>query len=220
MRVRLALPLLFLLGLLALLGLPGDAHAQGIHDTLLDEAACLTDINSQECICARVRILGKYPLVYDDPVTAAYESDTDGDGIHPRLNADGYWEDGVGPAPGFLPESAAGSADTELEFRANDNYKDHCALSYWREDMRRLYRFLVVLGVGFAAISLGWAGVMWMQASSSGEDLRQVRLVVIRVFMGMVILATAYVIYEGASDLLMDRVESWSLDRDTYYDIR
>ena len=203
---------LFLLGFLSVLVFPGEAQAQGeIEGELLNEPACLQDINSEECICARVRVLGSYPIEYGPPGPAGNPTavDKDMDGETPDYE-DGEWVES---------EAELANGISDLIFTANDNYKDHCSLAYFREDLRRFYIFLVALGVGFTAISLSWAGVIWMQHSSSGEDLRQVRVIVIRVVLGMIILASAYVIYDGASDLLQGRVESWSLDRDTYYGI-
>ena len=104
-----------------------------------------------------------------------------------------------------------------LVFAYNDQYGQQCALSYVRENLRRLYFFVAAVGAGFAAISMTWAGVVYMQESSSGMDLTRARGMMIRVLIGLVVLASALMGWEGVNDLLLQHVESWTQDRGTYY---
>ena len=96
-----------------------------------------------------------------------------------------------------------------LVFIYNDQYGQQCSLSYVRENLRRLYFFVAAVGAGFAAISMTWAGVVYMQESSSGMDLTRARGMMIRVLIGLVVLASALMGWEGVNDLLLLHVESW-----------
>ena len=106
---------------------------------------------------------------------------------------------------------------SDLFFSADDDYGQNCALSYFRENLRRLWYFAAALGGGLAAISLTWAGVAYMQNSSSGVDLSKNRAMIMRIVVGLVILACSYMIWEAASGMFLGHLDTWSLDPDTFY---
>ena len=133
------------------------------------------------------------------------------DGVLPILGLDGYWV------------AHPGHPDTLKDLHVPENtlnplYKQHCTLSYFREDLRRLWYFAAALGGGFAALSLAWAGVMYMQHSASGVDLTRSRMMIMRVLLGVLILAFAFVVWEGLGDMLLDTLDPWSQDRSVFYD--
>ena len=103
---------------------------------------------------------------------------------------------------------------------SSDRYGQHCALSYVRENQRRLWYFAVALGSMFTVISMIWVGVTYMQNSASGVDLSRSRAMLMRVVIGIVILASAFLIWEGLNEVLFSRLDSWTLERGVFYDRR
>ena len=202
--------------------IPSDrAFAQGIDDFLAGDASCNSNPNSEQCICARVRAFGNYPQLVKDPDNPGnvIPEDLDGDGVHPVFNVDrGVWQDGVHPVTG-AHESDVDTRDppSDLFFSVDDDYGQNCALSYFRENLRRLWYFAAALGGGLAAISLTWAGVAYMQNSSSGVDLSKNRAMIMRVVIGLVIVACSYMIWEAASGMFLGHLDTWSLNPDTFY---
>ena len=61
------------------------------------------------------------------------------------------------------------------QFMVDDRYNQRCAMSYFRENQRRLWVFAVWLGAGFTVISLIWGGVAYMQNAASGVELSRIR---------------------------------------------
>ena len=214
---------------------PTLARAHG-HDYAAEVDACKSDPNSEECVCDNVRQFALVPIevteneVIVPPATpfpgyAGYDPasilpeharyrpvDQDPpDGVLPILGLDGYWV------------AHPGHPDTLKDLHVPENtlnplYKQHCTLSYFREDLRRLWYFAAALGGGFAALSLAWAGVMYMQHSASGVDLTRSRMMIMRVLLGVLILAFAFVVWEGLGDMLLDTLDPWSQDRSVFYD--
>ena len=162
-----------------LLASSGDARAQEVD--LFGEAACRENPNSEDCICALVRHYGYYPVEYTrNPggggtyTGALLAVDVTPGDSHPppTFNFEtGAW-DGNRATPASVE---AGTPDGDLVFSKNDHYNQQCALSYFREDLRRLWRFAVALGAALAAASVAWAGVVWMQESASGNDIARSR---------------------------------------------
>ena len=199
---------LVLAGALTLLW-PSAAWAQ---DSLPDEEVCrddpLIDTDgpySEHCICAKVRKFHLYPREFEpptDPPTTPVPVDADSDGELASFDEDtGVW--------GGDPE--------DLALFVSDKYGQECSLSYVRENLRRAWYFLAAVGAGFAAVSLSWAGVVYMQESSSGGDLSRARGMLVRVMIGVVILACALIAWEGLSGFVVDYTENWTLDRDVFY---
>ena len=211
MSPRLRVFLLFLLGLgLVLLQFPRPASAQST-DLLLESEACRADPHSEECICADVKLYGLFPKKFN-PDGSGDAVDEDEDGHAPSKTIDGLWEDHA--------DEADSGEKSDLEFTSSDRYGQHCALSYVRENQRRLWYFAVALGTMFTVISMIWVGVTYMQNSASGVDLSKSRAMLMRVIIGIVILASAYLIWEGVNEVLFNRLDSWTLDRGDFYDLR
>ena len=201
----------FLLALgLVLLQFPRPASAQST-DLLLESEACRADPHSEECICADVKLYGLFPKKFKSDGTGEAE-DADGDGKFPSKTIDGLWED--------HPDEELSGEKSDLEFTSSNRYGQHCALSYVRENQRRLWYFAVALGAMFTVISMIWVGVTYMQNSASGVDLSKSRAMLMRVIIGIVILASAYLIWEGVNEVLFNRLDSWTLDRGDFYEFR
>lgn len=188
---------------------PSSVGAQS-NDVFFELEACRADPDSEECICGRVRAFSMYPTLVHDPgpPEQVVPLDLDGDTFAPSFDsALGIWVDD--PNEGN---------NTDLTLMPTDDYGQNCALSYFREDLRRLWYFAVALGGAFASVSFVWVGVAYMQSSSSGADLSRTRAMMMRVLVGLILLACAYVIWEFASGELMGLVDFWSLDPYEYYD--
>ena len=210
MSPRLRVFLLFLLALgLILLQFPRPASAQST-DLLLESEACRADPHSAECICADVQMYGVFPKEFKSDGTGP--DDADGDGKFPSKTIDGLWEDHA--------DEADSGEKSDLEFTSSDRYGQHCALSYVRENQRRLWYFAVALGAMFTVISMIWVGVTYMQNSASGVDLSKSRAMLMRVIIGIVILASAFLIWEGLNEVLFNRLDSWTLERGVFYEFR
>ena len=91
-----------------------------------------------------------------------------------------------------------------------DQFKQMCSLSYYRENLRRFWYFSVAVGAGLMMVSMGWAGVSYMQSASSGEDLSRSRTRIFRVLIGIVVLASAFVIWETLSGFLLTNIPAWT----------
>ena len=220
--------LLFLVLAGALIALwPPVAWAQG---SLPDEEVCRDDPSvdtdgpySEHCICAKVRKFHLYPRRFQpstDPPGTPVPVNFNPDGSKPFFNEDtDLWEgDPDGPLPSFNEDTGLWEGDPEdLGLFVSDKYGQECSLSYVRENLRRAWYFLAAVGAGFAAISLSWAGVVYMQESSSGGDLSRARGMLVRVMIGVVILACALIAWEGLSGFVVDYTENWTLDRDVFY---
>ena len=199
--------------LVGFLAAPEGVLAHG-HEELFGEESCRDpDIGPyhEYCICAQVRKFGEFPKgggveEIEDPLNPGeyitVGDDYDGDGELPQFDE--------------VEEIWVGDAD-DLGLFVSDKYGQECALSYVRENMRRGWYFLAVLGAGFAAISMTWVGVVYMQESSSGSDLTKARGMLIRVLIGLVIVTCALLAWEAISGFLLDYRETWTLDRDTFY---
>ena len=205
---------------------PSGAGAQEFD--LFEDEACKEDPNSEECICAKVRAVAYYPLKYtrDPGVDGEYSGEIFAESVggdpddKPVFNEDtGAWEGEIAD-PSTLRYNDDGnvvSADGDLILTPNDNYNQQCSLSYVRENLRRLWRFGVALGAALAAASIAWAGVVWMQETSSGNDIARSRGMIVRVLIGVIILSCSYLVWEGLSGLLVGHIESWTGERGTFY---
>ena len=212
--------LVFLLSALFLAG-SGDARAQEFD--LFEDVACREDPGGEDCICAKVRQLGYYPVQYRWDVAAgqvvALNSDSDPDDVPSFDPETGIWS-GTPATPGSVVEDPATgdiSADGDLLFSGNDFYLQQCSLSYFREDLRRLWLFGAALGAVLAAASIAWAGVVWMQESASGNDIARSRGMIVRVLIGVVILSCSYVLWEGLAGMLAGHLETWTGERGAFY---
>ena len=217
-RVRLLLFLFLLPSGLVFFQSPVSALAQS-PDLLLQNEECRLNPHSEACICATVRKFGDFPkefdsenlyYVDDDGNRNLRGKDVDLDGKFPILGEDGVWVDGDGEADN--------GEDSDLEFIRDDRYKQRCALSYFREDQRRLWYFAVALGGSFTVISLIWVGVVHMQNTASGVDISRTRAMLVRVLIGLIILACAFLIWDGLNELLFKGLDSWTLEEGVFHD--
>lgn len=126
-------------------------------------------------------------------------------------------EESADPA-GATPTNAERPA-YDLVLETNDRYNELCAFSYFRENLGRIWRFAVALGGVAGAISLAWGGVAYMQDSASMGDAVRVRMAMLRVILGMTILALALVIWNLMDAYLITHIESWSWEQE-FYDFR
>lgn len=202
-------------------------------------------INSRECICHNVDSFAVTPM----KMTVDFDIDGDGvvpdayDGTRARTTTgraefdefSGQWvsdddskpldlapwgeeaEEPANPAGTTVQDSDRPAYDAVLV--TNDRYNELCAFSYFRENLGRIWRFGVVLGGIAAAISLAWAGVAYMQDSASVGDAMRVRMAMLRVIMGLAVLALALVIWNVMDSYLISHVDSWSWEQD-FYDFR
>ena len=199
-----ALVLALFMAVGVVLASPEVAWAQGAD--LFDEQACRENPHSEHCICATVRKFNLYPRSFD--ATGNPEDlDSSGNPVSPPVSP-----------PVQDPVTGLWEGDPEdLELFVSDQYAQQCSLSYFRENLRRAWYFVAALGAGFAAISMTWAGVVYMQESSSGGDLSRARGMMVRVMVGLVLLTCALLVWEGLNGFLLDHVESWTLDRNIFY---
>ena len=211
-RVRLLLFLFLLPSGLVFFQSPVSALAQS-PDLLLQNEECRLNPHSEACICATVRKFGDFPKEFDSDVLDsrgyATAKDVSGDNLAPTLGDDGVWVD---------HKDAADGEESDLEFIRDDRYKQRCALSYFREDQRRLWYFAVALGGSFTVISLIWVGVVHMQNTASGVDISRTRAMLVRVLIGLIILACAFLIWDGLNELLFKGLDSWTLEEGVFHD--
>ena len=205
---------------------PPPASAQST-ELLLENAVCRDNPHSEDCICAEVRRFGFFPKAFD-PTRLGLDGkpmakDDDGDGFAPQPVEGGLWEDHDNEAVnavGVTDEKEKAEKTSDLQFAVDDRYNQRCAMSYFRENQRRLWVFAVWLGAGFTVISLIWGGVAYMQNAASGVELSRIRGMLTRVFVGFVILACALLIWDGISGTLFFGADFWTQDRGVYYELK
>ena len=211
--MRFLLLLVLLVVLLPLAVVPSGASAQSV-DVLLESEACKRNPHSEDCICAEVQKFAFFPKAlkpgedpYADP-GVVLNLDNDGDGFQPGL-INRVWVD---------HDNEADSGDkSDLQFVLTDDYGQDCALSYFRENLRRLWVFGVALGAVFASISFIWIGVTHMQHTASGMDISKSRMMFVRVGLGIIILACALIVWEGLNDYLLEGLNGWTNERTFFY---
>ena len=200
--------------LLPLAVVPSGASAQSV-DVLLESEACRRNPHSEDCICAEVQRFAFFPVAMDEsaPAEDNVSADKDGDGFRPGL-VDGAWIDHADEEVNTSPNN---SLTTELQFVLTDDYGQDCSLSYFRENLRRLWVFGVALGAVFASISFIWIGVTHMQHTASGMDISKSRMMFVRVALGIIILACALIVWEGLNDYLLEGLNGWTNERAFFY---
>ena len=62
------------------------------------------------------------------------------------------------------------------------------------------------------ALSVGWAGFVHMQETASGAAQSSARNIILRTFIGMILLASVFVVWEGVSGLFLGGVDIWDTD--------
>ena len=176
----------------------GTAHAQRA-DIFSGEGgeACRNDPHSEECICREVV---RYAWVPNDWEEVA------GVPSYPPVAIGAYWDDEI---KSWVPQTE-GDPDKKLDMEANSKYKAHCSLAYFRENLTRLWYFLLALGGTLAGVSIAWAGFVHMQESVSGETRSMSRTMIIRTVLGVILLACVFFAWQGVSDLFLGEFEIWS----------
>ena len=200
---------LVMLPLLAV-GLVGADTASAQDSNFLDEAACRVNPHSEECICREIHGFAVVPRFVDytryPPVATSLDcSVVDGRRVcqlpdppraHPQFNPDTLTWSGGNPALDYF-------------FVENTKYKAYCSLAYFRENLRRLWVFALAFAGGLMAVTVAWAGVIYMQEAVSGETRSTARLILIRSVLGLVILAGVFLIWEGVSALFLQGYDIW-----------
>ena len=213
---------------------PPPASAQST-ELLLENAVCRDNPHSQDCICAEVRRFGYFPKsflpIFDPELPDGSPVDFNKDDVFPRLTKEGVWVEmvpleengvkvmGTDGKPVGVEVMPLEEDESDLQFAVDDRYNQRCAMSYFRENQRRLWVFAVWLGAGFTVISLIWGGVAYMQNAASGVELSRIRGMLTRVFVGFVILACALLIWDGISGTLFFGADFWTQDRGVYYEL-
>ena len=213
---------------------PPPASAQST-ELLLENAVCRDNPHSQDCICAEVRRFGYFPKsflpIFDPELPDGSPVDSNLDDVFPRLTKEGVWVEmvpleengvkvmGTDGKPVGVEVMPLEEEESDLQFAVDDRYNQRCAMSYFRENQRRLWVFAVWLGAGFTVISLIWGGVAYMQNAASGVELSRIRGMLTRVFVGFVILACALLIWDGISGTLFFGADFWTQDRGVYYEL-
>ena len=241
MRVRFFL-LLLLLGVgLGCWALPEVVYAQG-EEELLSVPACLEDPSSEACVCDAVPEIGFLPIHYKLAADGSFALDTDGhvipqdyapDNVRlefhtPPPDSDVYWGESDVWGPWWEPATSGrwygtvapfNSDSDEYDLRATrvEDYKTFCAVSYLRENLRRVWLFCVAVGGILLTISLIWAGVAYMQDATAGVDLARSRMRVFRIVLGILLLGSSLIIWEAIGEVLFPFMEYWSGDRNVFY---
>ena len=213
---------------------PPPASAQST-ELLLENSVCRDNPHSQDCICAEVRRFGYFPKsflpIFDPEFPDGSPADFNEDDVFPRLTKEGVWVEmvpllengvkvmGTDGKPVGVEVMPLDKDESDLQFAVDDRYNQRCAMSYFRENQRRLWVFAVWLGAGFTVISLIWGGVAYMQNAASGVELSRIRGMLTRVFVGFVILACALLIWDGISGTLFFGADFWTQDRGVYYEL-
>ena len=214
--------LVALMGLVLLL--PSSPASAQSTEVLLENPVCRENPHSEDCICAEVRKFGFFPKSFEMVDGEVRPKDSNGDGVLPAETEDGLWVERVRIIEGGLPVEVEvkvlEESLSDLVFAVDDRYAQRCAMSYFRENQRRLWVFAVALGAAFSVLSLIWIGVTYMQYSASGVELSRARALLTRVIIGLVILACALLIWEGLNEYLFSGVESWTQNRGVFYDLK
>ena len=166
--------------------------------------------NTEACICSEVRALLSIPINFEaDKKTPV---DRDGDGEIP-VEVEGRW---YGTIASLDAEGNPGT-DGDLMLVSNRSYDFDCSVSYFREDLRRAWQFAAILAGTFLFAGMAWTGVVYMQESASGSDLSRTRAMMFRMIIGLIIVASAYVIWEAVGENLLGHLQTWTGERDVFY---
>ena len=150
-------------------------------------------------------------------VPIGYESDespvdVDGDGVVPVLR-EGKWYGTLAS----VDRLGNYRDDGDLRLVSNQAYDFDCSVSYFREDLRRAWQFAAILAGTFLFAGMAWAGVAYMQDSASGADLSRSRAMMFRMILGLIMVASAYVVWEAVGENLLGHLQTWSGERDVFY---
>lgn len=118
------------------------------------------------------------------------------------------WESG-GNFPEEFPsglryEGDANEDPVSRAFVRDKEFKAQCSLTYFREDVRRAWRFVVAVAFGLFTMSMVWAGFVYMQESAAAQDRVTSRAVMMRVLGGLTIVVMAFFLWELFSGMFVD----------------
>lgn len=211
--------LLYGAGLALVLGLwlvPGEASAQ--REYLLTDQACQADPNSEACICRDVFLYRLVPANVDYssyPPTAGFRMDNGNRVDQAEIEGIGMVQRGAGPhaPPEWNAELKRWEGNmVDMEVRPNTAFNSYCSLEYFRENLRRLVYVVIAIGLLLFTVSVGWAGFVHMQETASGSAQSSARNIIVRTVIGMILLASVFVIWEGVSALFLDGLDIWDTD--------
>lgn len=78
-----------------------------------------------------------------------------------------------------------------------EKWKEACARRYVKHNFRVFWMVGTGIAGALTAISLAWAGFVYMQESASGGDVSQVRNLIVRSLAGFVFAGMAWVVWQG-----------------------
>lgn len=210
---------LFWAGLVLAFGVwlvPDGASAQ--REDLLTDQACRNDPNSEACICRDVFVYRLVPANIDYstfPPQAGFRMD--GNNRVDQVEIEGLGmvrrASGSSAPPVWNDELKRWDGDlVDMEVRPNTAFDSYCSLEYFRENLRRLVYVAMAVGGLLFALSVGWAGFVHMQETASGAAQSSARNIILRTFIGMILLASVFVVWEGVSGLFLGGVDIWDTD--------
>ena len=91
-----------------------------------------------------------------------------------------------------------------------------CALKYLQLNLNNTWQFLALLAGALGTISFGWAGIVMMQDTASGEGVSRARLMVFRVGIGILVVLVG-VLFLGAVYLHLFGVTEFWFGQDGKY---
>lgn len=110
-----------------------------------------------------------------------------------------------GSDPGSYPSGLRYDGDAVSgDFERDKEFKSQCAMTYFREDLRRGWKFAVFVGFGLFTMSLAWGGYVYMQESAAAEQRAQSRGIIFRVMGGLAIVVMAFFLWSMFSELFLD----------------
>ena len=181
--------------LVALVG-AGSAEAQGEVVYSVETPACIDPErgpNHEECVCLVLKV-------------------QDSDYFRARV------AQGLG-APERYPSGLRYEGDRNEDpigrgFERDKEFKAQCALTYYREDVRRAWWFAVLVASGLFTMSVIWGGFVYMQEAAAAEQRATSRGIIFRVMAGLTIVVMAYFLWTMFSAMFVDLGDStiWTPD--------
>lgn len=194
----------------------GSVSAQGADRDLLSNQACRANPDSEDCICRDVYEFSRTPKFIDISSAPYLRAAPVVQTIHPdgRVTyAAPVPPRGPEGFPYYSPEEGrwVGGLPEDYEDLENSKYAAYCSLEYFQENQYRLWYFALAFGGTLAAISIAWGGFVYMQESVSGETRSTARTTVLRVVIGLVLLACAFIVWDAVSGIFLDGSAVWDL---------
>lgn len=93
-----------------------------------------------------------------------------------------------------------------------------CALRYLQLNLNNTWQFLALLAGALGTISFGWAGIVMMQDTASGEGVSRARLMVFRVSIGILVVLVGVLFLEAVYLHLFGVTEFWFSSDGKYFE--